>query len=83
MHDFLVSIGLTDSSELLNLTKTGLRIAIIVAVAFIIKMVAGRLITNLKSYLKIKAEDNLEEYKRIENTPTVVKSPIFICFAGR
>ena len=30
MHDFLVSIGLTDSSELLNLIKTGLRIAIIV-----------------------------------------------------
>lgn len=66
MHDFLVSIGLTDSSELLNLTKTGLRIAIIIVVAFVIKMIAGRLITNLKSYLKIKAEENLEEYKRID-----------------
>lgn len=66
MHDFLVSIGLTDSSELLNLTKTGLRIAIIIVVAFVIKMIASRLITNLKSYLKIKAEENLEEYKRID-----------------
>ncbi len=66
MHDFLVSIGLTDSSELLNLTKTGLRITIIIVVAFVIKMIAGRLITNLKSYLKIKAEENLEEYKRID-----------------
>ena len=66
MHDFLVSIGLTDSSELLNLTKTGLRIAIIIVVAFVIKMIASRLITNLKSYLKIKSEENLEEYKRID-----------------
>lgn len=73
MHDFLVSIGLTDSSELLNLTKTGLRIAIIVVVAFIIKMVAGRLITNLKSYLKSKAEDNLEEYKRIDTLGRVFR----------
>lgn len=66
MHDFLVSIGLTDSSELLNLTKTGLRIAIIIVVAFVIKMIASRLITNLKSYLKIKSQENLEEYKRID-----------------
>jgi moderate conductance mechanosensitive channel len=73
MHDFLVSIGLTDSSELLNLTKTGLRIAMIIVVAFVIKMIASRLITNLKSYLKIKAEENLEEYKRIDTLGRVFR----------
>jgi moderate conductance mechanosensitive channel len=73
MHDFLVSIGLTDSSELLILTKTGLRIAIIMVVAFVIKLVSGRLITNLKSYLKVKAEDNLEEYKRIDTLGRVFR----------
>lgn len=73
MHDFLVSIGLTDSSELLNLTKTGLRIAIIIVVAFVIKMIAGRLITNLKSYLKIKSGENLEEYKRIDTLGRVFR----------
>ncbi len=66
MQDFLVSIGLNDSSELLNLTKTGLRIAIIIVVTFVIKLVASRLINNLKSYLKLKSEENLEEYKRID-----------------
>lgn len=73
MHDFLVSIGLTDSSELLELTKTGLRITVIILVAFVIKMVAGRLITNLKSYLKIKSGENLEEYKRIDTLGRVFR----------
>ncbi len=73
MHDFLVSIGLTDSSELLSLTKIGLRIAIIIVIAFVIKLVTSRLITNLKSYLKVKSEDNLEEYKRIDTLGRVFR----------
>lgn len=37
------------------------------AVAFVIKLIASRLINKLKNYLKVKAEDNLEEYKRIDS----------------
>jgi moderate conductance mechanosensitive channel len=73
MQDFLISIGLTDSNQLLILTKTGLRIVIIMAVAFVIKLIASRLITQLKNYLKNKAEENLEEYKRIDTLGRVFR----------
>jgi moderate conductance mechanosensitive channel len=73
MQDFLISMGLTDSNQLLILTKTGLRIVIIMAVAFVIKLIASRLINKLKNYLKVKAEDNLEEYKRIDTLGRVFR----------
>jgi moderate conductance mechanosensitive channel len=73
MHDFLVSIGLTDSGHLLALTKTSLRIAIILVVAFALKLIAGRLIIKLKNYLKNKSEDDLEEYKRIDTLGRVFR----------
>lgn len=78
MQDFLVSIGLTDSSELLALSKTGLRIVIIIVAAFVIRLIATRLIINLKSYLKIRSQENLEEYKRIDTLGRVFRYIITI-----
>jgi moderate conductance mechanosensitive channel len=73
MHAFLISIGLTDSSEILSLSKTGLRILVIIVVALTIKLFAGRLITGLKDYLKIQSIDNLEEYKRVDTVGRVFR----------
>jgi moderate conductance mechanosensitive channel len=73
MHDFLISLGLTNSGELLILTKTGLRIALIVIAAIAIKLFAGRLITSLKEYLKTQSSHDLEEYKRIDTIGRVFR----------
>lgn len=73
MHDFLVSFGLTDSNQLLILTKAGLRIVMIIMIAFVITLIARRLITKLKSYLKTKAEDNPEESKRVDTLARVFR----------
>jgi len=73
MHDFLVSFGLTDSNQLLILTKAGLRIVMIIMIAFFITLIARRLITKLKSYLKTKAEDNPEESKRVDTLARVFR----------
>jgi small-conductance mechanosensitive channel len=73
MHDFLVSFGLTDSNQLLILTKAGLRIVMIIMIAFVITFIARRLITKLKSYLKTKAEDNPEESKRVDTLARVFR----------
>jgi moderate conductance mechanosensitive channel len=73
MHEFLISIGLTDSSEILSLSKTGLRILVIIVVALTIKLFAGRLITGLKDYLKTQSIDNLEEYKRVDTVGRVFR----------
>lgn len=73
MQDFLVSIGLTDSNELLTLTKTSVRILIIIAVALTIKFFSGRFITGLKNYLKNRSIDDLEEYKRIDTIGRVFR----------
>jgi len=73
MHDFLVSFGLTDSNQLLILTKAGVRIVMIIMIAFVITFIARRLITKLKSYLKTKAEDNPEESKRVDTLARVFR----------
>lgn len=73
MQDFLVSIGLTDSNELLTLTKTSLRILIIIAVALTIKFFSSRFIIGLKNYLKNRSIDDLEEYKRIDTIGRVFR----------
>ncbi len=73
MQDFLVSIGLTDNNEILTLTKTGMRIIIIIAVALIVKFFSGRLIISLKNYLKNRSIDDLEEYKRVDTIGRVFR----------
>ncbi|MGJ8618716.1 MAG: mechanosensitive ion channel family protein [Methylophilaceae bacterium] len=78
MQDFLVSIGLTDSNELLTLTKTGVRICIIIMVALTVKFVSGRFITSLKNYLKNRSINDLEEYKRIDTIGRVFRYTVTI-----
>lgn len=73
MQDFLGFIGLTDSNELLMLTKTSVRILIIIAVALTIKFFSGRFIISLKNYLKNRSIDDLEEYKRIDTIGRVFR----------
>lgn len=73
MQDFFISIGLTDSSALLALTKTVLRISVIIIAALVIRIFAGRLVTSLKKYLKNKSIDDLEENKRIDTIARVFR----------
>lgn len=73
MHEFFASIGLNNASELLMLSKTGLRIALIIVVALVIKAVSIKLIRSLKSHLKNQTLDNLEEYKRIDTVGRVFR----------
>jgi len=73
MQDFFISIGLTDSSALLALTKTVLRISVIIIAALVIRVFAGRLVSSLKKYLKNRALDNLEENKRIDTIARVFR----------
>lgn len=53
MQDFLVSVGLTDGNELLTLTKTSVRILIIIAVALTIKFFLVASSLALKTISKI------------------------------
>ncbi len=73
MQDFFISIGLTDSSALLALTKTVIRISVIIIAALLIRLFAGRLVSSLKKYLKNRSLDNLEENKRIDTIARVFR----------
>lgn len=73
MQDFFISIGLTDSSALLALTKTVFRISVIIIAALVIRIFAGRLVSSLKKYLKNRSIENLEENKRIDTIARVFR----------
>jgi moderate conductance mechanosensitive channel len=81
MQDFFISIGLTDSSALLALAKTILRIFTIIIAALVIRIFAGRLVTSLKKYLKNQSMENLEEAKRIDTIARVFRYIINIFIA--
>lgn len=81
MQDFFISLGLTDSNTLLALTKTVLRISVIIIAALVIRIFAGRLVTSLKKYLKNQSIENLEETKRIDTIARVFRYIINIMIA--
>lgn len=81
MQDFFISLGLTDSGTLLALTKTVLRISVIIIAALVIRIFAGRLVTSLKKYLKNQSIENLEETKRIDTIARVFRYIINIMIA--
>jgi len=73
MESILSSIGLNNPAELLNLLKTGFRIAVILIIAFVLLQLSKRLILVLKTYLKNQSIENLEEIKRIDTLERVVR----------
>lgn len=67
------TLGLSSPQELLALSKTGLRILLILLVAGLLMKLARKLIIALKSHMKEQAADNLEETKRIDTLGRVVR----------
>lgn len=73
MYEFFTSLNISDNAELIAFIKTSARIALILTAAIIIKMVAGRLISSFKNYLKDKSISDMEEYKRIDTVGRVFR----------
>lgn len=73
MENFSVLAGFIDTKGLLIFLSTGLRILVIIAVAFVLKKMSGKLIVTIKTQLKNKAIDNLEEFKRIDTVGRVLR----------
>lgn len=73
MYDFLTSLNISDNTELIAFIKTSARIALILTAAIIIKLVAGRLISTFKNYLKDRSISDMEEYKRIDTIGRVFR----------
>lgn len=78
MENFSVLAGFIDTKELLIFLSTGLRILVIIAVAFVLKKMSGKLIVTIKTQLKNQAIDNLEEFKRIDTVGRVLRHIVTI-----
>lgn len=73
MENLLVTFGLSDPQALWTLTKTMLRILLIMIIAAILMKVSSKLIIKLKQHLKVRADGDAEELKRIDTLGRVFR----------
>lgn len=71
MTEWFTYFGIANPAEALLLTKTLLRIALIIAIAYFLNRVSKRALEALRDSLSNKASNHVEEVKRI-NTVTMV-----------
>lgn len=71
MTEWFTYFGIANPAEALILTKTLLRIALIIAIAYFLNRVSKRALDALRDSLSNKASNHVEEVKRI-NTVTMV-----------
>lgn len=71
MTQWITHFGIENPAEVLTLTKTLLRIVVIVAIAYLLNRISKRGVRLLRDSLSDKTAHNLEETKRI-NTVTMV-----------
>ena len=71
MTEWFTYFGITNPAEALILTKTLLRIAIIIAIAYFLNRLSKKALDALRESLSNKAVNHMEEVKRI-NTVTMV-----------
>lgn len=73
MENLLVTFGLSDPQALWALIKTMLRILLIMTIAAILMKISSKLIIKLKQHLKVRAEGDAEELKRIDTLGRVFR----------
>ena len=73
MDNLLTLFGLTDPETLWAITKTMLRILLIVVVAGILMKLSSKFIIKLKMHLKARAIEDTEELKRIDTIGRVFR----------
>jgi moderate conductance mechanosensitive channel len=73
MENILTLFGLSDPEALWGLTKTMLRILLIVVLAGILMKLSSKLIIKLKSHLRERAIEDAEEMKRIDTVSRVFR----------
>lgn len=73
MENILSLFGLSDPEALWALTKTMLRILLIVVIAGILMKLSSKLIIKLKSHLRERAIEDAEELKRIDTVGRVFR----------
>jgi len=73
MENLLVTFGLSDPQALWTLIKTMLRILLIMIIAAILMKVSSKLIIKLKQHLKVRADGDAEELKRIDTLGRVFR----------
>jgi moderate conductance mechanosensitive channel len=78
MADWLSILGLNNSAEVVMLSKTILRIALIILVALVLKKISKRAVKLLKSKLSEQSIEDSEEIKRIDTLSMVVSYIITI-----
>jgi len=78
MAEWLSMIGLNNSSEILALSKTTLRIVLIILVAFVLKKMSKKAIRLLKSKMSAQSLNDSEEIKRIDTLSMVMSYIITI-----
>jgi moderate conductance mechanosensitive channel len=78
MTDWFSIIGLNNSTELMMLSKTILRIVLIIFIALVLKKISKRAIRLLRSKLSEQSIEDTEEIKRIDTLSMVVNYIISI-----
>jgi len=73
MEDLIHLFGLSDPETLWLLTKTGLRILLIMLIAGILMKMSSKLIISLKQKMKFRAAGNHEDVKRIDTVGRVFR----------
>lgn len=73
MENLLALFGLSDPQALWELTKTMLRILLIILVAAILMKISSKLIIKMKLHLKNRAAEDAEEVKRIDTVARVFR----------
>ena len=73
MENLLVAFGLSDPQALWSVVKTMLRILLIMIIAAILMKVSSKLIIKLKQHLKVRADGDPEELKRIDTLGRVFR----------
>ncbi|PKO25330.1 MAG: mechanosensitive ion channel protein MscS [Betaproteobacteria bacterium HGW-Betaproteobacteria-8] len=73
MENLLAIFGLSDPQALWELSKTMLRILLIILVAAILMKISSKLIIKMKLHLKNRASEDAEEVKRIDTVARVFR----------
>ncbi|MFA6179530.1 MAG: mechanosensitive ion channel family protein [Candidatus Methylopumilus sp.] len=73
MQQFLSYFGITDINEVLAISKTALKILLILLAATVLMRLVSKGIKLLKMHVRDHSQDNLEELKRIETLARVFR----------